>query len=102
RLQVDAHRVLVRCLDPLDLPEGERLYAFLRIGFVAVLDVRGHQLAPVEWRDVLPLDALTEPEGPDTEVRAALPRLREVALQREVGGIGCLVGERIANEAVVD
>ena len=56
RLQMHAHRVLVRRLDALHLLEREGLDTFLRIGLEAVLDVRRHQLAPVERRHIVPLD----------------------------------------------
>jgi hypothetical protein len=48
RLEVDAQRVLVRRVHPLDLGEGERLHTFLGVGLEAGLDVGRHQLAPVE------------------------------------------------------
>ena len=48
RLEMDAHRVLVGRLHALDFLEGEGLHAFLRVLLVAVLDVRGHELAAVE------------------------------------------------------
>src|SRR5215472_13042239 len=86
------HRVLVGRLDAFDLLEGEGLHAFLGVLLVAVFDVRGHQLTPVEGRDVVPLHALAELEGPHPEVRTALPGLREVALEGEIGGVRRLVG----------
>ena len=99
---MDAHRVLVGRLHPLDLLERERLHAFLGVLLEAVLDVRGDELAAVERRHVVPLDALAQLEGPHALVGAARPGFREVALEREVGGIRRLVGEREADEAAAD
>jgi hypothetical protein len=99
---MDAHRVLVGRLHPLDLLERERLHPFLRVLLEAVLDVRGDELAAVERRHVVPLDALAQLEGPHALVGGARPGFREVALEREVGGIRRLVGEREADEPAAD
>src|SRR2546425_6253766 len=100
RLQVHAQGVLVGRLHPLDLAEREGLHAFLRVGLEAVLDVRRHQLAPVQRRHVVPLDPLAQLERPHPVVGARLPQLREVSLEREVVGATRLVGERVADETV--
>jgi hypothetical protein len=84
----------------LDFLERERLHALLRVGLEAVLDVGGDQLAPVERRHVLPLDAAAQLECPHALVGAPLPRLGEVAFEAEVGVAGCLIGKRVAQEAI--
>lgn len=77
------------------------IYAFLGVRLEAVLDVAGHELPSVERRHVLPLHARAQLERPHAMVGGALPRLREVAPEREVGGVRRLVGEGIADETVV-
>ena len=100
RVEVHPQRVLVGCLHPLDLSKVERLHPLLRVGLEAVLDVRRHQLAAVQRRDVLPFDALAQLERPSPIVGARLPRLREIAPQTQVVGAARLVGEDVADEAV--
>src|SRR5215468_9325685 len=90
----------VRRLHALDLLERERLYALLRVGLEAVLDVGGDQLAPVERRHVLPLDPAAQLEGPHALVGAPLPRLGEVSLEREIAVPARLVGEHVAQETI--
>src|SRR6267378_4548308 len=97
---MDAERVLVRRLHPLDLLEVDRLDTLLRVLLVAVLDVRRDELASVERRHVLPLDALPDLEGPHAVGRVALPRLGKIALEAQVGGTGRFVGKRVADEPV--
>jgi hypothetical protein len=100
RLHVQPHRVLVRGLDPLDLLEVERLDAFLGVGLEAVLHVGRGELAPVERRDVLPLHALPELEGPDPRVGAGRPRLGEVPLEGHVDGPARLVREDVPDQPI--
>src|SRR4030095_6402921 len=97
---MEAHGVLVRRLDSLDLLEVERLHTFLGIRLETVLDVGGGELAPIERRHVLPLHALPQLEGPDAIVGTRRPRLCEVALEPHVDGAARLVGKYIADEAV--
>ena len=101
RLEMHANGVPVGDRHALDFLERERLHPLLRIGLVAVLDVVGDKLPPVERRHVVPSHALAQPEGPRPGIRAPLPCLREVALEREVGVVPGFVGERIAEQAVV-
>ncbi len=100
RPEVDAQGMGVGRLHALDFLERERLYAFFRVGLEAVLDVAGDQLAPIEGRHVLPLDATAQLERPHALVGAPLPGLGEVAFEAEVGVAGRLVGERIAQETI--
>src|SRR5439155_7708926 len=102
RREMHAQRVLVRRLHALDLAEVERLHAFLGVLLEAVLDVRRDELSSVERRDVLPLDALTELEGPDARVGTRLPGLREIRLQRKIAGSAHLLGEGVADQAARD
>ena len=100
RLEVDAQRVRVRRLHGLDFLERERLHALLRVGLEAVLDVGGDELAPLERRHVLPLDAPAQLERPHALVGTPLPGLGEVSLEAQVVVASRLVGERIAQEAI--
>src|SRR5262249_39656159 len=58
----------------------------------------GDELAPVQRRDVVPLDSLPQLESPRPVVGARLPGLREVALEREIVGTRRLFRKRIPDE----
>src|SRR5262249_59897985 len=58
RLEMNANGVSVGDRHALDFLKRERLYPFLGIGLIAVLDVVGDKLPPVQRRHVVPFHPL--------------------------------------------